>query len=233
MLSRRSKPGARIGSDHVRGPSFRPRWRRAGASPELAEPLVSRGVGRPRSDPGAPAAAPVRTRPPPVLRQLPSGGWSTRTASRSAATIWRAGSTSRPSCSRAAPRSVHASLPRCGQLERRYREEGVEEVRLVSFTVDPAHDTPERLRDYARSRSLDLERWSLLTGAEPGVRSVVVDGFALPMGERPGPRRRSGRCCARGTAGSRRPRRRRPRLLRLGRGGPGRGLPPHPADLEE
>lgn len=83
-------------------------------------------------------------------------------------------------CATVCPR-LTASLR---QLERRYREEGVEDVRLVSFTVDPAHDTPDLLRDYARSRSLDLERWSLVTGAEPEMRSVVVDGFALPMGER-------------------------------------------------
>ena len=71
-----------------------------------------------------------------------------------------------------------------GRLVRRYREEGVDGVRLVSFSVDPEHDTPERLRDYAGSRRLDLERWSLVTGGEQEVRSIVVDGFALPMGER-------------------------------------------------
>ncbi len=70
------------------------------------------------------------------------------------------------------------------RLERRYREEGVEGVRLVSFSVDPEHDTPERLRDYAGRRGLDLERWRLVTGDRQDVRSVVVDGFALPMGER-------------------------------------------------
>ena len=70
------------------------------------------------------------------------------------------------------------------RLERRYREEGVEGVRLVSFSVDPEHDTPERLRDYAGSRSLHLERWSLVTGDEEAMRAVVLDGFALPMGER-------------------------------------------------
>ena len=58
-----------------------------------------------------------------------------------------------------------------GRLERRYREEGVEGVRLVSFSVDPEHDTPERLRDYAGRRRLDLERWSLVTGGEQEVRS--------------------------------------------------------------
>ena len=71
-----------------------------------------------------------------------------------------------------------------GRLERRYREEGVEGVQLVSFSVDPEHDTPERLRDYAGRRGLDLERWRLVTGGEQEVRSIVVDGFALPMGER-------------------------------------------------
>ncbi len=70
------------------------------------------------------------------------------------------------------------------RLQRRYREEGVEGVRLVSFSVDPEHDTPARLLDYADSRGLDLERWSFVTGAEEAMRSVVLDGFALPMGER-------------------------------------------------
>jgi len=122
--------------------------------------------------------------PPPVLRQLPQ--W--RLVDQNGETFGSddlAGEVYVASflftrCATVCPR-LTASLR---QLERRYREEGVEEVRLVSVTVDPEHDTPERLRDYARSRSLDLERWSLLTGAERDVRSVVVDGFALPMGER-------------------------------------------------
>jgi len=70
------------------------------------------------------------------------------------------------------------------RLQRRYREEGVEGVRIVSFSVDPEHDTPARLLGYAGSRGLDLERWSFVTGAEEAMRSVVLDGFALPMGER-------------------------------------------------
>lgn len=70
------------------------------------------------------------------------------------------------------------------QLERRFREEGVRAVRLVSFSVDPAYDTPGRLRDYARNHGLDEERWSFVTGNEREVRSLVVDGFEQPMGER-------------------------------------------------
>ncbi len=122
--------------------------------------------------------------PPPVLRQLPQWrlvdqkGESFGSADLAGEAYVASFLFTR--CATVCPR-LTASLR---QLERRYREEGVQEVRLVSFTVDPAHDTPERLRDYARNRSLNLENWSLLTGAEPEVRSVVVDGFALPMGER-------------------------------------------------
>ena len=122
--------------------------------------------------------------PPPVLRQLPQWQLVDQNGE-SFGSDDLAGEVYVASflftrCATVCPR-LTASLR---HLERRYREEGVEEVRLVSFTVDPAHDTPELLRDYARSRSLDLERWSLVTGAEPEVRSMVVDGFALPMGER-------------------------------------------------
>ncbi len=122
--------------------------------------------------------------PPPVLRQLPQWRLVDQNGeafgSDDLAGEAYVASFLFTRCATVCPR-LTASLRR---LERRYREEGVEDVRLVSFTVDPEHDTPERLRDYARSRSLDLERWSLLTGAEQEVRSVVVDGFALPMGER-------------------------------------------------
>ncbi len=122
--------------------------------------------------------------PPPVLRQLPEwrlvdqNGESFGSGDL-AGEVWVA-SFLFTRCATVCPR-LTASVR---QLQRRYREEGVEGVRLVSFSVDPEHDTPERLRDHARSRRLDLERWSLVTGAERDVRSVVVEGFALPMGER-------------------------------------------------
>lgn len=83
-------------------------------------------------------------------------------------------------CATVCPRLTAA----VSRLERRYREEGVDGVQLVSFSVDPVHDTPERLRAYADSRGLDLERWSLVTGDEQEMRAIVLDGFALPMGER-------------------------------------------------
>ncbi len=71
-----------------------------------------------------------------------------------------------------------------GRLQRRFREEGVDGTRIVSFSVDPEHDTPERLRAYGESRGIDLDDWALVTGSRADVRSLVRDGFALPMGER-------------------------------------------------
>jgi cytochrome oxidase Cu insertion factor (SCO1/SenC/PrrC family) len=46
-------------------------------------------------------------------------------------------------------------------------------VHLVSITVDPARDTPERLRRYAEERLIDLRRWTFLTGDLATVKRVV------------------------------------------------------------
>ena len=40
-----------------------------------------------------------------------------------------------------------------------------EEVQLLSVTIDPEHDTPEVLREYAARFGADAERWRFLTGS--------------------------------------------------------------------
>jgi protein SCO1/2 len=69
------------------------------------------------------------------------------------------------------------------RLDRRYREESVAGVHLVSITVDPEFDTPERLREYAVAHGADPARWTMLTGDPQLVRTLVVDGFRTPLGE--------------------------------------------------
>jgi protein SCO1/2 len=69
------------------------------------------------------------------------------------------------------------------RLARRYDEAGEDHVELLLISVDPAHDTPEVLREYARSRALDPARWRLLTGEPEAVRRLVVEGFLVAMGE--------------------------------------------------
>lgn len=71
------------------------------------------------------------------------------------------------------------------RLQERYDERGVEEVHLVSFSVDPEYDTPERLRAYAELHGADPERWTFLTGEKERMRELLVGGFKLAMGEAP------------------------------------------------
>ncbi len=60
------------------------------------------------------------------------------------------------------------------------------DVRFVSITVDPATDTPERLREYAQRFHADTDRWRFLTGEPDEVRAVIERHFRLPVGEREG-----------------------------------------------
>lgn len=57
-------------------------------------------------------------------------------------------------------------------------------VHLVTITVDPETDTPERLREYAERYGADLERWSFLTGEPERVRETIEQGFRRPIGAR-------------------------------------------------
>ncbi len=54
-------------------------------------------------------------------------------------------------------------------------------VHLVSFTVDPEHDTPEVLAAYARRHGADPARWSFLTGPAEEVRRAVTEGLHVAI----------------------------------------------------
>jgi protein SCO1/2 len=57
------------------------------------------------------------------------------------------------------------------------------DVRLVSFSVDPAFDTPAVLAERARIAHADPEHWLWLTGSREQVWSLVKEGFGLHVGE--------------------------------------------------
>jgi protein SCO1/2 len=66
----------------------------------------------------------------------------------------------------------------------RLRQELPEEVRFVSFTVDPAYDTPEVLSNY--SNNLDPgERWTFVAGPKDELYTLANDGFHLVAMEVP------------------------------------------------
>ena len=52
-------------------------------------------------------------------------------------------------------------------------------VRLVSFTVDPAHDTPQQLAQYARTHGAKEEMWYFLTGPTETLQHLDRDTFHL------------------------------------------------------
>jgi protein SCO1/2 len=52
-------------------------------------------------------------------------------------------------------------------------------VKLVSFTVDPAHDTPAVLAAYARHFQADPTRWSFLTGDMARLNDLGLNAFKL------------------------------------------------------
>ena len=56
-------------------------------------------------------------------------------------------------------------------------------IGLLSFTVDPDHDSPEVLTLYARKFSADPQRWFFLTGEKAELMRLVRDGFLLPVAE--------------------------------------------------
>jgi len=52
-------------------------------------------------------------------------------------------------------------------------------VKLVSITVDPAHDTPEILNEYARTWRADTSGWIFLTGQEEYTLDLIRTGFKM------------------------------------------------------
>lgn len=56
------------------------------------------------------------------------------------------------------------------------------DVRLVSFTVDPTHDTPAILKQYAEALKADPARWRFLTGAP---QQMTDAAYAMKISVKP------------------------------------------------
>lgn len=63
-------------------------------------------------------------------------------------------------------------------LQENIVDEGIENVQLISFSVDPEIDTPKVLRDYAEEYNADLDTWAFLTGYDfETVREISIKSF--------------------------------------------------------
>jgi protein SCO1 len=61
-----------------------------------------------------------------------------------------------------------------------------ERVHLVSLSVDPDFDTPQRLRDFAEVHGATSVRWHFLTGDSAAIQRAVTEGFKISL-SRDGP----------------------------------------------
>lgn len=68
------------------------------------------------------------------------------------------------------------------KLRKRFADE---DLRLVSFTVDPERDTPEQLTQYAESFNADPENWLFVTGERDALYDVILHDFKMPAQEVP------------------------------------------------
>jgi hypothetical protein len=56
-------------------------------------------------------------------------------------------------------------------------------VKLVSITVDPEFDTPDRLTNFAKLYQAKDDRWLFLTGGEKQIQRLATEAFKLPLME--------------------------------------------------
>lgn len=76
-------------------------------------------------------------------------------------------------CKGPCPRMSHLM----SQVNRRTQD--VSGVSLVTFTVDPEHDTPEVLAEYAKRYNADSARWHFLTGTREELHRISRDSFKV------------------------------------------------------
>lgn len=81
----------------------------------------------------------------------------------------------------------------CPLMTARMKEIHADEpgITLVSFSVDPEHDTPEVLRKYAERNGIG-DGWLMLTGEASRIQSLARDGFHLAAAAVPEAERQSG-----------------------------------------
>ncbi|MBT2662401.1 SCO family protein [Bacillus sp. ISL-45] len=64
------------------------------------------------------------------------------------------------------------------KLQDMMKEEGLEDVEIVSFSVDPSVDSPEVLKEYGNKFNVDFTNWSFLTGySQEEIEKFALENF--------------------------------------------------------
>jgi protein SCO1/2 len=80
------------------------------------------------------------------------------------------------------PNMCPLSTTKMMQVQSLAREAGVDNLELVSITLDPEYDTPGVLRDYAEARGIDTANFSFLTGPERAIKDLMAQLGVLVLG---------------------------------------------------
>ena len=62
-------------------------------------------------------------------------------------------------------------------LQRKFSEAVQQGTHLVSVSIDPSYDTPQRLRAYGETRGADLDHWTFVTGEPATIAGVLEDYY--------------------------------------------------------
>ncbi|MDE3839281.1 cytochrome c oxidase assembly protein [Bacillus methanolicus] len=64
------------------------------------------------------------------------------------------------------------------KLQKKVKEEGIENIEFVSFSVDPTVDDPETLKKYGEKYHADQSNWHFLTGyKQEEIEKFALDNF--------------------------------------------------------
>lgn len=82
--------------------------------------------------------------------------------------------------------SCKSVCPQMNENVRRIQEKfkGSDEVRIVSYTVDPEADSVPSLAAYAQKMGADNRQWWFLTGPKDSIYDLARDGYLLPAAQR-------------------------------------------------
>ena len=81
--------------------------------------------------------------------------------------------------------NCHGSCPTLSAEMARLQRRVGDRARLVSFSVDPARDTPETLTEYADRFGASADRWFFAGGDVEAMRRLIRDGFHLAVLDAP------------------------------------------------
>lgn len=84
------------------------------------------------------------------------------------------------SCAMSCPKTLAALTQLQNRMEKLPKDIS-QNMRIVTITVDPETDTPQRLKSKSLEYKADTNRWIFLTGPLADIENLVLQGFKMAM----------------------------------------------------